>query len=334
MSICPAEKPMQGNSIKEVYAVKSIDKDVLLQSSSGGLFTMLSDWILLNGGVVYGAAHDAELFTRHTRAVNKNERAAQCGSKYVQSDLNDSYMQAINDLRAGRFVLFTGTPCQIVGLKACIPNNVNDEKLFLVDIICNGAPSPRLFGDYLKYCEKMQKRKIVEHYHRPKDTGWGHIEKNAFEDGSYDNESDFAQAWKRIFYSGKPLRECCYACPFANDERFSDITIGDYWGVQNTGIEIDCLNGVSLCLINTGKGKKLFEQLSDVKSVQSNIADAKVKQPRLRGVCANGDGHKEFWEAYDKRGPDYIIRKYGRCSNYVRFKHWVKKQIVHCSTNK
>ena len=328
--VCPANNSSVSRSdTLEVYAVKHKSVPTLLNSASGGLFTALSDVVLENDGVVYGAIQDNNLSTIHVRATSKVERDKQRDSKYVQSDLKNTFREVIKDLQADRYVMFTGTPCQIAGLKKLLYlRKINTDRLILVDLICNGVPSPLLYRDYILFCEKKQKKKIVKHMHRTKDNGWKHIEKNVFDDGTEDNKTEYSQAWKKIFYSGKALRECCYFCPYANMERVSDITIGDYWGVQNTKVTIPSDNGISLCLVNTKKGMDYVLRMRNVEIEKSTTSEAINKQPRLRNVLANGHGRNELWMEYDKRGADYVIKKYGECGWFFVFKHKIKKILI------
>ena len=327
--ICPAlSKDDLVDTEQHYFAVKHKDGEVLKRSSSGGLFTAISDIVLENKGVVYGAIHDANLQTIHTRATNKEERDKQCGSKYVQSNIGCTFIDINKDLAEGRQVLFVGTPCQCAGLLVSIKPEYRCN-LLVVDLICNGAPSPQIFQDYIKYIEKKSGSEVVDHIHRPKDTGWGHIEKNIFANGCTDNTSDFSQAWKKIFYSGNVLRKCCYDCKFADKKRVTDITIGDYWGIEKTSIDINITNGVSLYIGNTEKGVLLINEIRRHMEVKNSCyLDASEKQPRLKGICAKADGRDKFWKEYKEKGSDYVIEKYGRCSPYIRFKHLIKRTLI------
>lgn len=312
-----------------VYAVINNNPEVLKESSSGGFFTAISDYVLNYDGVVYGAIQNENIETIHTRASSNKERDLQRGSKYVQSDLRNSIKLAIRDLKDNKIVLFTGTPCQIAGISNVVGNSPLRKNLILMDVICNGAPSPMIFQKYLSYCNNKFGSKIIKHLHRPKDYGWGHVEKNYFENGRVDNKSKYSQAWKCIFYSGNILRKCCYACPYANLERVSDITIGDFWGIQNTDIKLPTKQGVSVCIINTKLGEEVFAKLKDKLVIKNaTIQDAIEKQPRLRGVCAKPDHREEFWDEYWSKGAKYVIEKYGECTPYLVFKYEIKKILI------
>lgn len=330
VKVCPTNGFIKQKDISPlVYAVVHNNNDVLTNSSSGGLFTAISDYVLSEGGVVYGAVQDSNVQTFHNRAATVDERNRQRGSKYVQSELKNTIGEAIRDLKDHRLVLFTGTPCQIAGISNAIGSSPLRANLILMDIICNGATSPLIFQEYLNYCEKKFGSKVIAHYHRPKDFGWGHNEKNVFANGKIDNTSDYSKAWKKIFYSGNPLRDCCYNCPFASMDRVSDFTIGDFWGIQNTKISLPTEHGVSLCIINSAKGASLFDKFSKSMQVEeAKLEDAIVKQPRLRGICANPENKDKFWSDYFKKGAKYTIEKYGECTPFIVLKHHFKDILI------
>lgn len=329
LKVCPAlSNVIFADSKQYFYAVKHREKKVLEKSSSGGLFTAISDIVLKKNGIVYGAIHDSNMQTVHARADNSIDRDKQCGSKYVQSNIGSIFIDINKDLLEGKYVLFVGTPCQCAGLLATVKSEFR-HNLLVVDLICNGAPSPLIFQEYINYIEKKRGLKVIEHLHRPKDNGWGHVEKNIFENGDADNTSDFSQAWKKIFYSGNALRKCCYDCKFAVKDRITDITIGDFWGIERTSIDINRTNGVSLFIGNTEQGISVINEVKKYMDVkESCYEEASVKQPRLRGVCAKAEERENFWRIYREKGASYVIEKYGRCSPYIRFKHNVKKFLI------
>jgi len=331
-SVCPMinhSKDKDSSYEIKAYAIKHQNQNVLRQSTSGGMFTALSDYVLQNKGAVYGAILDNSFRIKHIRATTEAERDLMRGSKYVQSDLGNVFSDIIKDLRENKQVLFIGTPCQVDGLKHILSPTIDKRNLILVDIICNGVPSPGLFFDYISYCEKMQKKKIIRHDFRPKDYGWGHIEHNVFADGTIDNISVFSQAWRFIFYSGNAHRKSCYNCPYTNINRVSDITLGDFWGIELTDLQINREDGVSVCFINSEIGREVLENISNCLEITcTTVKDAIIKQPRMRGVCAKADRRNEFWNEYKMKGAMYVIEKYGRCTVYIRFKHWLKRVFM------
>lgn len=307
-----------------VYAAQHISKRVLNQSTSGGVFTAISDAILDEKGVVYGAIHDKEMYTQHFRAVNSLERDRMCGAKYVQSEIGLMYREVLCDLKAGRKVLFTGTPCQIDGLRHFLPEESIRENLFLVDLICAGVPSSMVFRDYIHYYEKKKGKKILEHFHRSKKKGWGpHVEVTRFQDGSEDWRSAISQGWANLFHSGCYNRKSCYICPYLSEERVSDITIGDFWRYKDAGIHLPHKDGLSLVLINTKKGYEIFEKVKkDLIIEKSTIGQALIGQPRLRGIPCSSEGTEEAWNQYLTNGADSIMRRYAD----FNLELWIKRK--------
>lgn len=296
-----------------VYALKHKDEEVMINSSSGGAFTAISDQILEQKGIVYGAAHDQKLNTIHIRASNSEERDRCRGSKYVQSYLTDVFSMVRDDLKKCKKVLFTGTPCQVAGLNEFLAVSKCDTAgLLTVDLVCHGTPSPKLFKDYLSFCESKRKRKITEYFHRPKDKGWGHIEKAVYINGQIDHDSSLSNSWRNLFYSHLFLRPSCYVCRYTNLQRPADITIADYWGIEKAHPEFMDKRGVSLVLINTLKGKKLFESIKDsIIYIESDAERCTEKQAQLKSSAAKPLNRDLVWQEYYKNGFGHVAKKYG-----------------------
>ena len=236
------------------YIVKQKDLDSRMLSRSGGIFAAISDQVLAQGGVIYGAGMDKNFNVVHKRAVNATERDELRGSKYVQSDMHNAYRLACEDLKAGRLVLFTGTPCQVDGIKALCPKGC-EEHLVCMDIVCHGVPSPRVWNDYKAYVERKYHGKIEKIDFRNKERfGWS----DHWETVTINGKEHDSQVYMKMFYEHTFLREACYVCPYKNLQRVSDISIADAWGVEAANPEFDDNRGVSLVLINTPKGEKWF----------------------------------------------------------------------------
>lgn len=294
-----------------VYAVKHEAEEVRFSSTSGGMFTAFSDEILSCGGVIYGVGFDDKLVVCHQRAVDKDQRDNFRGSKYVQSELRQSFFGVKSDLRSGRKVLFTGTPCQVAGLRKYLnQSGVNTANLILCDIVCHGTPSPLIFAEYLRICESKSNKKIVNHICRSKVEGWhAHTEMNIFIDRQEDYKSFLSQLYKNIFYSYLALRPSCHSCKYTSLRRPSDITIADFWDVDKTIPEFDDNKGVSLVLINTAKGQELFNKVKDRIVFKQSNTDACL-QPNLKEPTKPSPKRDEFWQDYQASGFDYVIKKY------------------------
>ena len=243
-----------GRPLPTAYAVRHQDLRQVAASQSGAAFIALSDSIIEQGGVVYGAGYKGHFRVVHQRAVTIEERNKFRGSKYVQSDLGTIFQSVKTDLQAGETVLFTGTPCQTAGLSACMPASLK-ERLVLVDLVCHGVASPYLWRDYLWYLEHIHGQKLASVDFRDKKFGWhSHRESFCFKDG-HSIYPDFT------VYRDCYLRPSCGSCPFAGLKHPADITIGDFWGIEKTGLRAkDDNKGFSLLLCHTDKGKMVFDQ--------------------------------------------------------------------------
>ena len=256
-SVCPFALPShkgEERALPTVYVVRHQDESQLASSQSGAAFIALSDSILGQGGVVYGAGFEENFRVMHQRAVTREERDRFRGSKYVQSDLGDVFRQVQSDLQAGKSVMFTGTPCQTAGLAAFLPATLR-ERLLLVDLVCHGVAAPFLWKDYLHYLEHTRRKRLVAVNFRDKKFGWhSHRESFRFADG-HTLYPDFT------VYQDCLLRPSCGSCPFAGLAHPADITIGDFWGIEKTALRPkDDNKGFSLLLCHTRQGEVLFEQ--------------------------------------------------------------------------
>lgn len=297
------------NVEQKVYAVKLREETIRLLSSSGGMFTAISDFVLEKGGIVYGAAFDENLNVCHKRAVTKEERDEMRGSKYVQSNIGAIFQAVKKDLLEEKQVLFTGTPCQVAGLKRYL-RNTDSSLLSLCDIICHGVPSNLMWQEYIRFVEGTKRVHLEIHYFRTKINGWHSMtSKNVYRNGKEDYQSILSQIHMRLFLSDFMLRPCCYNCKFARMERYSDITIGDYWGVEKTLPEYDDNKGISLVLTNTKKGSELFAAVREKLEVrESNTANCKqrnLEHPTLLPLQRD-----EFWKAFKEQGYEYVAKKY------------------------
>ncbi|WP_370790143.1 Coenzyme F420 hydrogenase/dehydrogenase, beta subunit C-terminal domain [Leyella stercorea] len=288
------------------YGARHKDMNEIETSRSGAAFIAISDYILEQGGVIYGAGYAEHFRVVHKRATTKEERNEFKGSKYVQSDMTGVFRQVKQDLRDGLIVLFSGTPCQTSGLNSYVGKRLR-EKLFLVDIVCHGVPSPYIWRDYLDYLEKKQGSSIVWVNFRDKqEYGWGgHHETFKFKNGEGKMSFTF------LFYKHIMFRKSCEKCHFCNTKRPSDITIADFWGWEKTNKDFNADDkGCSLILINTEKGKKLFDNIKD----RMNIIPADLEkciQPNMKYPSPPSRNRNKFEQEYSKYGFEYVYYKYG-----------------------
>ena len=274
-------------------------------SRSGGVFISLSNWIIKNNGTVYGAAFDENYNVLHKRATDKKELDEFKGSKYVQSNLDQIFKQVKNDLTNGLFVLFSGTPCQTAGLNSYIGKHLR-KNLFLIDIVCHGVPSPAIWKDNLDYINKKVNDRIIAVNFRDKEKfGWkAHKETYLLTNGAKYVSTIFTKA----FYKHIMLRDSCEKCFYTNLHRPSDITLADFWRWERSNKNFNKDNlGCSLILVNTPKGKLLFDNVSD-DLIFYPVSD--YMQPHLISPTKFNPKRKDFINDYCMYGFEYTMRKY------------------------
>lgn len=309
----------------EMYAVKhKVDND-RLTSRSGGMFVALSDFILKNNGVIYGATFDEEFNVLHKRVLTKSDRNKLKGSKYVQSYIEDVFSYVKQDLLKEKYVLFVGTPCQTSGLKSYL-KNIDNSKFFVCDIICHGVPSPLIWKDNLKFIEQKYKGKIVSANFRDKSYGWHtHIESYNLNNR---NKKVKAEYFSNLFRKNIILRPCCEKCKFTNLKRPSDITLGDFWGINKVlpNYKNDD-KGISLVLVNTKKGINWFNEVkNDIYYEKVDISNN--LQPNLKEPSKPVIDRNKFWNDYKNNGYEFVLKRYGGYNYKTRIKKVIYRNIV------
>lgn len=292
----------------QIYAVRHKDMHEIETSRSGAAFIAISDYVLNQGGVIYGAGYTDHFRVVHKRATNKDERNEFKGSKYVQSDLRGIFPLIKEDLKQGLTVLFSGTPCQTAGLASYIGKRLR-EKLILVDIVCHGVPAPYIWRDYLTYLEQKYKQPIIEVNFRDKSRiGWkGHLESFIFQDGS---KKEFS-TYTHLFYRHIMLRPSCSECHYTNFNRPSDFTLADYWGWEKLSSDFNIDNkGCSLLLVNTPKGMNIFEMQKKELNYLSSTKEL-CMQPNLQRATHLDNKYKKFEETFRKKGFITVGKIYG-----------------------
>lgn len=290
-----------------VYAAKNKNQKTLVESSSGGVFIALAEYTFALKGVVYGAVYDTKMNVIHCKATNLQNAKRMCGSKYVQSDIRGIYSEIKKDLINKTYVLFTGTPCQVEGLRLYLRKEY--DNLLVCDIVCHGVASPLVFKDYLMYMEDRYNKVISTINMKDKTYGWGRqVPRICFSDGTSIINTELSNLWNTIFYKHDVLRPSCYHCRFTNYYRAGDMTIGDYWGIERAHPDFYNNKGISLILINNDKGNVFFDSIkdafdwikSDVKScVQPNLIHP-VQESLKRSVFWHYYLRHSFYETYNK----------------------------------
>jgi coenzyme F420-reducing hydrogenase beta subunit len=294
---------------KKIYAVYSKDSNIQKSSSSGGVFSELAKIIISQNGIVFGSAFDNN-FTLTTIGITTEDALYLLrGSKYIQSDIGTVFLQIKSTLNKGRKVLFCGTPCQIAGLYAYL--DYNDDNLFTIDLVCYGVPSPVVFEKYKAWLEG-QYGKLISFSFRDKKFSWKAFNiKAVMERGTYYGtweEDPYMRGFLREYF----LRKSCHVCRFANTNRLADITLADFWGYRSRlGKFRDRDQGISMVLINTPQGEKLFNQMSyQVYYIETPLQEA-VKGNRALSSCFPPSEKREaFWQDFDRYSFETIIPRY------------------------
>lgn len=308
---CKVDYKNKGNSL--FYVAKHKSHEVLMNSTSGGAFTAISDAILAMNGVIYGVGFDGNYKTLHKRAKNAIERDEFRISKYSQSDMNTIYEQVKSDLQNNIPVLFTGTPCQNAGLKAFIKNNKLRQNLYLCDVICHSIPSPLIWSEYIKLLEKEHGDKISAVQFRSKIVKWSRENSNKsfiyFLKNKRETYYTDERFYKLFFDKQSIMRPSCENCLFTDVKRVSDITIADYWGIEKYSPEWMDSKGVSLIMLNSVKGNELLDKASkDIDFEERESKEAITEQKRLSEPIKFPKDRDEFWNDYNQFGFEYIIK--------------------------
>lgn len=285
-----------------LFGARHVDIKEVETSRSGAAFVALSDYVLGLGGVVYGVGYEKHFHVVHKRATTKLVRDEFKGSKYTQSDLSGIFRQVRDDLKNGYTVLFSGTPCQIAGLKSFVGKKLS-ENLILVDIICHGTPSPNIWRDYLAYIENLHGAKATSvDFRNKRDFGW-HDHKESF---VIKGETITSEWYKHAFYKHIMLRPSCGVCHFCNTKRPGDITLADFWGWEKSDSIINADDkGISLLFVNTEKGKHLLENVKN--SLELIPVELKnCLQPNMQHPSYFHPKWRKFAKDYGKYGFNYV----------------------------
>lgn len=313
-TVCPvANKVKEQQKTPQCYSVYNQDEQIRYNSSSGGVFYSIAAAIINSGGIVFGAAFDDSFMVVQKMCETMESLAELQGSKYVQSDVKNTYGEVECALNEGRLVLYSGTPCQIGGLKAYLKNDY--ENLITIDIICHGVPSPLAWKQYITYWENKEKSKIKSVSFRDKSSGWKvySIVLN-FENGNIRNELVTDNLFMQGFISHLDIRPSCYECSFKQKNRISDLTLGDFWGINQLE-EIDDNKGVSVVFAHTEKGKRLLKKVQDVLCIKSIDFKRAISENSSYLKSAEPSPYKKRFEnewkqsTYEKAAYKYCTQK-------------------------
>lgn len=293
--VCPLVNRMNVITPKQVFAVKNKNEEERLNSSSGGVFIALARDIINSGGVVFGVVYDEKWELKHTYTEILAGVMPMMGSKYLQSRVESSYQQAEKFLKQGRKVLFSGTPCQIAGLRAFLGKAY--PYLLTVDLVCHGVPSPGVWRKYIKEIE-IDDKLISSISFRDKKAGWknysfviyGKLDLGTNEKSVLLSEIHRDNLFMKGFLANIYLRPSCYLCKCKNGVSNSDITIADYWGINQIMPDFDDDKGVGLVLLSTEKGYECFSALGMI-----------VKESSYSDACLRNGGFCEYIKEHPRR---------------------------------
>ncbi|ADY55906.1 coenzyme F420 hydrogenase/dehydrogenase beta subunit domain protein [Syntrophobotulus glycolicus DSM 8271] len=311
------------------YVAINKNQSVLAASSSGGAFAALASIIFEQNGVVFGCTYNSDMEPMHIGIDNLTDMKKLQGSKYVQSNINHTYLEAKKYLELGNRVLFTGAPCQIAGLKSYLRTDY--ENLITADIICHGVPSAEFFKGYIKHLEAKLKGKVIDFRFRDKEKGWGLMGKIIYIKNGVVLEQlipPITSYYYSCFLKGEIYRESCYDCKYAGGGRQGDFTMGDYWGIEKSHPEIDIKNGISVLLVNSAKGIKLIEKLEKhLTLVHSTFEQARVHNEQLRQPTKRSEKRAAILKIWREGGYQAIADRYYRLNRRKMISYRIKKLI-------
>lgn len=326
VKVCPIINKTIIKNKPRAYACINQNEEIRLESSSGGIFTLIAEQIINENGVVFGAEFNDDFELIHSYVETKEGLAKFRGSKYVQSKIGDTYKLAKSFLDKGRKVLFSGTPCQIGGLKSYL-GRIHDN-LFCIDIICHGVPSPKVFSKYTEYQEECSSASIQRIMFRKKNEGWNRYSVSLL----FNNDTEYRQIFNKdlfmkAFLKDICLRPSCYSCEFKTLNRQSDITLADFWGIQDVMPEMDDDKGTSLCFINSISGQTMLKKIEDRILCQEVDINQAVKYNLAAISSAKYNSNREnFFINLNKIEFDKLVNKY--CTDKLAYKILKKAKMI------
>ena len=306
-AICPILHEREPKPLPAAFAAWNRDDSIRRDSTSGGAFTALADYVLEGGGIVYGAAFDGRQHLRHVACFRKEDLWRLRGAKYVQSNLGETFREIRTALES-RTVLFSGTPCQVDGLYRYLGRR--PENLITCDLVCHGVPSPGVWENMARSIEQRRHKGLQAVRFRNKVTGWkdSHFT-TVYDDGSVDSAPLFRTEYGRAFGRALFLRPSCHRCAYTNLNRPGDFTLGDFWGLRPDELPEQQEKGVNLLLVNTAHGSHIFDQLPLGRQAFP-IERAVAGNPRLASPIEQPPDRTAFFAAYALEPFDQVRKKF------------------------
>lgn len=311
------QTPLTNEAAFRVYAVRAKNPDIVSQSSSGGVFTVLSDYILDVGGVVASAVYD---YSSHQQVFqlygDRKTRDQARGSKYIHPTMGNVYAQCVGWMKENpdRPLMFVGLGCQVAGFTKVLKANRIEKQAILVDIICHGVPSPKLWYDYIHWLQDRHGGTATYVTFKDKRNGW----ENPLAFARIGGKEILLSEYCWWFYENYAQRSSCFNCPYTHIRRNSDITIGDFWGVQNTFPDFYSPKGNSLVLIQSKKGNELFDKIKN-RMDWAEGDEMCCMQPRLISPGQANPNRERFWNDYRKGGVAALIKRHHEDGKVLTF---------------
>ncbi len=318
--ICPVNNEAAREALKDKLPSRaeprawfgwSENREVRLASSSGGIFTELARLVFARGGCCFGVVQDERMHPRFARAENMEELAAMRGSKYLQSYVGTAYREVRQELRQGRMVLFTGTPCQAGALRAYLKKDY--DNLLVADIVCHGVPSYKLMEKYLQETEAALGQRVNSIFYRDVREGWTRYNyglRLELAGGGEHYSPAGADAFMRGYLSGLFLSPGCSHCRFVGvEKRLADLTMGDAWGIWDYRPEVDSRDGVSLLVAYTRKGAEILQSLPGVHLEEVDVETGIRQNPSIARVTASHPRRAEALSLLPHTALADIVRK-------------------------
>lgn len=329
--VCPVIN--QGEPLKPLvaYAAKNQDESVRLSSSSGGVFTALAEQVIAQGGVVFGARFDESWNVVHDYVETVEGLSAFRGAKYAQSRIGLCFLQAETFLRQGRQVLFSGLPCQIAGLKKFLRKDY--DNLITVDLFCHGVPSPMVWKRFLEEEVATPHTQLKSISFRDKASGWKNYSFSYLQEDTDGVHLHRMLSAKNLFMRGfltdLYLRPSCYHCPVKQCKSGSDLTIGDYWGIQQAHPGLDDDKGVSAVLVNTDKGAAILQAVQQVSLYESTFEKVVKCNPALIKSAQEPTKRSLFFELLNQRKISEVVLQLTHISVWTKIRRKVFCLLSH-----
>lgn len=319
--VCPilGKRKTNEEDIQIAAVAQNRDRDICKQSTSGGIFTPIAEYVINHGGIVYGVEITEDYFVQHTGVEKKEDLVKFRNSKYVQSNLGDIYSHVKTELKNGRMVLFSGTPCQVEGLRKFL--NKEYDNLILVDVVCRAVPSPGVWKKYIEM-EQRERGKVQSVRFRDKALGYQYSTMELkTNDGKTYRAGIEDQPWLRMFFSGMVIRPSCSECKFRNRNRYSDFTIWDCFNIHSIEKKFNEDVGTTRILIHSEKGYNIFDKIKNklnYRIIPSDLAVTGVQEM----ICSPklNSNRNAFFQDYQNMSMNDLLLKYFPVTTKIKLK--------------